>query len=54
MFHLWFCLILLDVKINLYQCHCQCQYVNHQLAGTVNINNNNFLERSFLNAAPHE
>ena len=26
MFHLWFCLILLDVKINLYQ--CQCQYFN--------------------------
>ena len=26
MFHLWFCLILLDVKINLYQCQCQCQY----------------------------
>ena len=25
MFHLWFCLILLDVKINLYQCQCQCQ-----------------------------
>ena len=24
MFHLWFCLILLDVKINLYQCQCQC------------------------------
>ena len=22
MFHLWFCLILLDVKINLYQCQC--------------------------------
>ena len=26
MFHLWFCPILLDVKINLYQ--CQCQLVN--------------------------
>ena len=25
MFHVWFCLILLDVKINLYQCRCQCQ-----------------------------
>ena len=24
MFHLWFCLILLDVKINLYQYQCQC------------------------------
>ena len=24
MFHLWFCPILLDVKINLYQCQCQC------------------------------
>ena len=27
MFHLWFCLILLDVKINLYRCQCQCQKV---------------------------
>ena len=26
MFHLWFCLILLDFKINLYQCQCQYQY----------------------------
>ena len=29
MFHLWFCLILLDVKINLYQCQCQFTYRNN-------------------------
>ena len=28
MFHLWFCLILLDVKKNIYPCQCQCQYKN--------------------------
>ena len=34
MFHLWFCLILLDVKINLYQCQCQCQCQCHELVGS--------------------